>query len=389
MRYFSVIKGAVAVMVLGLAAGAGAQSFEEKAQVTIGGAESRITGWVTAVEDNAIWIQQATGEENRVAINEGTNMICKTRPEGALKAERKPGMGFRIGDCPFAKGDVVKVEISNLGVATLIRYLDEKPISKTAALGLPQKYVSPFPEGKLTFLATPAAHLVRTRDGEDIGHLYGTVVDSKRGMAYAVVVRSHDQHFFPVPWRMLAEKSPGPGAKPVLVLQETGKWIGKIHPPLYEAANLIDMAALQEFWMNAKPPLSVDEDRYDVEVVIRDKAFHLAKGGSEKGFDFLGGSEGAILLRNEDTIAHEFVSTLFRQVPMRFSGNATMVSTPVAAGVRLDPGETVVLRFQVPIRENWESDVYFDTFWCNIHGKDHGAKMRGELLVMETRGTIG
>lgn len=386
MRYVSVI-GAVAAVVLGLATAAGAESFEAKAQVTIGGAESRITGWVTAVEKDAIWILQTSGEESRVAVTEGTNMICKTRPEGAAQAERKPGMGFRMGDCPFAKGDVVRAEISNLGEATLIRYVDRVPAPQTAKLGLPQSYEGLIPEGKLTFTGTPA-HPVRTLDGEEIGHLFGTVVDTARGMAYGVVIRSQDQHFFPVPWKKLVETSPAPGAKPVLVLQETSHRIHKLHPPLFQFASLIDVAAVRKFWMKATPPVPEDEDKYDVEVVIRDKAFHLGKGG-EKGFEFLGGTEGAIMLRNEDTISHEFVSSLFREVPVRISGHATMVTAPMAAGVRLDPGETVVLRFQVPIKDRWESDTYFNAFWCNIHGKDHGAKMRGELLVMETRGQIG
>jgi hypothetical protein len=31
----------------------------------------------------------------------------------------------------------------------------------------------------------------------------------------------------------------------------------------------------------------------------------------------------------------------------------------------------------------------YDVFYCNVHGKEHGEKMRGEVVVVETRGEIG
>ena len=103
----------------------------------------------------------------------------------------------------------------------------------------------------------------------------------------------------------------------------------------------------------------------------------------------MAGMPTVLQLHNRDLVAHEFVSTLFRDVPFRISGNATLVKTIRAAGVRLDPGQTVTLEFNAPMAK---PDQYgtvestYDLFWCNVHGKEHGQKMRGELVVIETRG---
>jgi hypothetical protein len=99
-----------------------------------------------------------------------------------------------------------------------------------------------------------------------------------------------------------------------------------------------------------------------------------------------------IQFRNRDLVAHEFVSTLFRDVPFRISGNATVVKTVRASGVRLDPGQTVTLEFDAPVAKVDQYGIresLYDVFWCNVHGKEHGEKMRGELAIIETSGDGG
>ena len=130
----------------------------------------------------------------------------------------------------------------------------------------------------------------------------------------------------------------------------------------------------------------------DVAIDISEKAFHVTKGGTARGFTLIAGTPTVIQLRNRDLVAHEFMSTLFRDVPFRISGNATMVKTARAAGLRIDPGQTVTLEFNAPVAQPDKygaSDSSYDVFWCNVHGKEHGQKMRGELLIIETRGEIG
>jgi hypothetical protein len=129
-----------------------------------------------------------------------------------------------------------------------------------------------------------------------------------------------------------------------------------------------------------------------VAIDLSDKAFHITKGGTDRGITLLAGMPTVIQLRNRDLVAHEFVSTLFRDVPFRISGNATFVKTARASGVRIDPGQTVTLEFNAPVGpvdQNGATESMYDVFWCNVHGKEHGQKMRGELLVVETRGETG
>lgn len=135
-----------------------------------------------------------------------------------------------------------------------------------------------------------------------------------------------------------------------------------------------------------------ESGKVDVAIDISEKAFHVTKGGTERGFTLIAGMPTVIQLRNRDLVAHEFMSTLFRDVPFRISGNATLVKTARATGVRIDPGQTVTLEFNAPVAKEDQyggTESSYDVFWCNVHGKEHGQKMRGELLIIETRGEIG
>lgn len=125
----------------------------------------------------------------------------------------------------------------------------------------------------------------------------------------------------------------------------------------------------------------------DVEIIMRNQAFKVAKGGGTLGwptFRIVAGKETVIKLRNEDKVAHEFVSPMLREVEINLSGNATTIWTKKAAGVRIDPGQVVELRFVAPHSEDFKS--LYEVFWCNVHGKELGAEMRGELIVAETGG---
>jgi hypothetical protein len=392
MRYFSVIP--VAVVVLALATVAGAQTFQEKSQVMMGGAEYFITGYITKVEKDAYWIKPHAGDEVRVAITDSTHLICKGVSEGKEgKGAVKPGAGFRIGDCPPKVGEPVKAEISDLGVATLIRYLEQtptsKPTSKTAELGLPQGWeggVLAVPQGALTFNEGPAFP-VQSLDGKSIGSVIATVLDADRGTAYGIVLRNEDQQYLPVPWGKL--KLMSKNGKRLGVIQESYEQIANTLPPLYEGMNRITMPALRDFWAKDAPVKQAALKReIDVEVVMKDKGFHVITGESEKGFMLVAGTQADIRLRNEDLVAHEFVSPLLYNVPFRISGNATFLKLPKAGGVRIDPGQTVMLSFEVPA-DTKEFEPLYEVFWCNIHGKQHGEKMRGEVLIVETRGETG
>ena len=125
----------------------------------------------------------------------------------------------------------------------------------------------------------------------------------------------------------------------------------------------------------------------DVVLVMKDKGFHVIKGAqpgnslSNPAFSLPVGRDLVIQLRNEDEVAHEFVSPLLLKAEdFQLSGRATLVYTHTAFGVRVEPHDSVMLRFDVP-------DAGFDQFhfWCNIHGKLLGDTMRGEIFILHAK----
>ncbi|RMH35863.1 MAG: hypothetical protein D6690_07780 [Nitrospirae bacterium] len=121
----------------------------------------------------------------------------------------------------------------------------------------------------------------------------------------------------------------------------------------------------------------------DVKIVMTHRMFKVTKGGGEIGqpmFRLEAGKYTTITLENRDKVAHEFVSPLFRMTEVHVGGEATMIWTDRAAGVRVEPGKSVELKFWVPRFINT-----FEPFWCNVHGKEHGSMMRGEVVVAGTR----
>ena len=388
MRYISVIYGVVAA--LGFAATASAGSFEDTAQVTVGGAEYMLNGHIVKVQKDAYWIRKASGDVVRVRVTDGTHLICPTRPNSKeAKMDLKPGSGFRIGDCPFIPGDTVKAEISDLGTASLVR-VDVPPPSETVQLGLPQGWEGDMPNGVLAFKAGPH-YPVYTKDGHQLGHFAGTLADPLLGTEYGVIEQATDGQMTAVPMNELRQEWPEPN-KPRVVLLISKDRLGEIQPPAYQAANLISIPEVRDFWAKTAPPEPVVAREVDVAIDISEKTFHVNKGGTERGFTLMAGMPTVIQLHNRDLVAHEFVSTLFRDVPFRIAGNATVVKTERAAGVRLDPGQVVTLEFNAPVAtadQYGASASSYDAFWCNVHGKEHGQKMRGELVLIETTGEIG
>ena len=134
---------------------------------------------------------------------------------------------------------------------------------------------------------------------------------------------------------------------------------------------------------------SAEELLYDPDVVLvmKDKYFHVIKGAQpgnpspNPAFSLPAGRDLVILLRNEDNVAHEFVSPLLLKAEdLQLSGRATLVYTITAVGVRVEPRDSVTLRFDIP-------DAGFDQFhfWCNIHGKFADDSMRGEIFILHEK----
>jgi len=134
---------------------------------------------------------------------------------------------------------------------------------------------------------------------------------------------------------------------------------------------------------------SAEESLYDPDVVLvmKDKYFHVIKGAQpgnplpNPAFSLQAGRDIVIQLRNEDEVAHEFISPLLMKAEdLQISGRATLVYTHTAVGVRVEPKDSVMLRFDIP-------DAGFDQFhfWCNIHGKFTDDTMRGEIFMLHAK----
>jgi len=132
-----------------------------------------------------------------------------------------------------------------------------------------------------------------------------------------------------------------------------------------------------------------EELEYEPDVIleIKERAFHMVKGNAPKensmhpAFSLSPGSDVTLELRNQDTVPHEFVSPLFARVEFQFWGKATVVYTYTANGIRIDPGETVALRFELP--KGFNGELF--KFWCNVHGKLHGDALQGEIFVVRPK----
>lgn len=125
----------------------------------------------------------------------------------------------------------------------------------------------------------------------------------------------------------------------------------------------------------------------DVILVMKEKAFHVIKGAQpgnplpNPAFSLPVGRDLVVLLRNEDEVAHEFVSPLLMKVEdLQLSGRATLVYTHTAVGVRVEPRDNVLLRFDIP-----EAGYDQFHFWCNIHGRFLDDTMRGEIFILHAK----
>lgn len=115
---------------------------------------------------------------------------------------------------------------------------------------------------------------------------------------------------------------------------------------------------------------------------------------SDKGYDVKGqttaGALTAIVVRNQGTTTHGISSPLFKAGVVKKEGEGVEIRGPKGKGFRayhLEPGQTMTLYFSKPSSSDPATGISETTqvpFWCDIH-----THMKGEFLVVETRGEIG
>ena len=125
------------------------------------------------------------------------------------------------------------------------------------------------------------------------------------------------------------------------------------------------------------------EDEMKVEVTITDKGYDV-KGHSAAG------SLTRIIVRNQGTMTHGISSPMFKEGVLKKEGDGVEIRGPKGKGFRayhLEPGQTMTLSFKkecLPDPATGISETSQVPFWCDIH-----THMKGEFLVLETRGEVG
>ena len=121
-----------------------------------------------------------------------------------------------------------------------------------------------------------------------------------------------------------------------------------------------------------------------IEITMLNKGYEIKSGGYSgtmtPGFSLTVGTETKVILTNEDSVAHDFISPMFNKMDVILEGEATKVISQGASGYRVAPGKKVVLKFTPPVSEEFKGG--WGVFWCDIHGKQN---MRGEVIVVDSR----
>ena len=114
-------------------------------------------------------------------------------------------------------------------------------------------------------------------------------------------------------------------------------------------------------WATCLSPLPVTqaaEPEMKIEVTMKNSGYEV-KGHSSPG------SLTAIVLRNQDNMAHGFSSNLFKQVAVRKEGDVAEVTAHGVKSYHVQPGKTGTLYFTRGHSEGRETQQY--PFWCDMH----------------------
>ena len=120
-----------------------------------------------------------------------------------------------------------------------------------------------------------------------------------------------------------------------------------------------------------------------VEITISDQGYTV-KGHTTAG------ALTAIVVRNQGSMTHGISSPLFKAGVVKKEGDGVEIRGAKGKGFRayhLEPGQTMTLYFSKPSSSDPATGISETSqvpFWCDIH-----THMKGEFLVVETKGEIG
>ena len=138
--------------------------------------------------------------------------------------------------------------------------------------------------------------------------------------------------------------------------------------------------ALSLVGVGAGLPTLAQADEGKIEVTIKDDGYHV-KGHTTPG------ALTRIILRNEGTMTHGFSSRILKDVPVRKEGDAKEVIAHGVKSFHVDAGKTATLVFTKAVKHDSSTGISETEqygFWCDLH-----PQMKGEFLIVETRGEVG
>ena len=406
------------------------QTAEHNAQVTIGGARSVVSGEIRKMEDAYYFIKDAeTGTEVRLLVNEDANLDCSAAPiapagtaSPSVTTKQQPGeqqapeassrqKGFRIGTCSFKPGDRIKAEVDDMGRVTTLKFMrtrEEPQIARslgesaaTGVLAIPGQQENPgqldmtgphgYPPKEYAVLPVPMGELksvnddsllhspVMNAEGQVIGSVASGLMDSHTGqIEYAVVLLDDPERLEVVPW---AHMKKGPNEAKQEFILDTRNYQLSLSPGASNDRSPEVEKLLEDTRANLRAE-SQGPERAPVKIEITMQ---------EHGYDVKGhslpDSPTAIVLRNQDTETHGFSSPRFKELVIRTEGDATEVKTEEIRSYHVPPGKTAILYFtqasHVDPLTGYQETIQYP-FRCDLH-----PNMKGEFLVIETRGELG
>jgi hypothetical protein len=389
-----------------------------------------VSGEIRKMEDAYYFIKDAeTGTEVRLLVNEDANLDCSAAPIAPagtaspnVTTRQQPGeqqapeassrqKGFRIGTCSFKPGDRIKAEVDDMGRVTTLKFMrtrEEPQIARslgesaaTGVLAIPGQQEKPgqldmtgphgYPPKEYAVLPVPMGELksvnddsllhspVMNAEGQVIGSVASGLMDSHTGqIEYAVVLLDDSERLEVVPW---AHMKKGPNeAKQEFILDTTNYQLS-LSPGASNDRSPEVEKLLEDTRANLRAE-SQGPERAPVKIEITMQ---------EHGYDVKGhslpDSPTAIVLRNQDTETHGFSSPRFKELVIRTEGDATEVKTEEIRSYHVPPGKTAILYFtqasHVDPLTGYQETIQYP-FRCDLH-----PNMKGEFLVIETRGELG
>jgi len=131
---------------------------------------------------------------------------------------------------------------------------------------------------------------------------------------------------------------------------------------------LLMFVGLALVFLSAGSAVTASPETAKVEIVIRNYVFEFQGGALRPN------EPGTIVLKNTDKVQHGFTSPFLSEQEVRVESAAGTTYGKGIAGVYINPGETLKIRF-TPNRAG------SFPFRCDIH-----PEMKGELLILSVQG---